>query len=217
MKSRRSTRRFKPDAVPKGCVDMILEAARWAPSAGNHQPWRFINVEDADIREKIGEIYQKIREADLEGIPVDSSSYKAVSERVKANFYRSIFTTAPLLIAVCAAPKESFCCRTYPMDCAVAIQNILLTSFKSIIKLAFEKSSSLTGIRCLLSWFKFLFFSRKDTPSVFLSQIYSTHKYLHYLLRKAGEDFFIDRLTRFNVYIILILFRTFNLLKGRVR
>jgi len=126
MKTRRSVRRFKPDPVPKEYVDMLLEAARWAPSAGNRQPWRFIIVEEASVREKIGELYQKMRKADLEGVPVDSPFYKAVSERVKANFYRNIFAIPPLLIVVCADPKESFHSRTYQMDCAVAIQNMLL-------------------------------------------------------------------------------------------
>jgi len=126
MKTRRSVRRFKPDKVPKEYANMILEAARWAPSAGNRQPWRFIIVRETNVREKIGEIYQKIREADLKGVPADSPFYKAVRERIKENFYRNIFSTAPLLIVVCADPKESFHSRTYPMDCAVAIQNMLL-------------------------------------------------------------------------------------------
>jgi len=126
MKTRRSIRRFKPDAVPKGFVDMVLEAARWAPSAGNRQPWRFIVVRDATARKEIGEIYQKMREAELKEMPAYSSHYKMISERIKANFYRNIFATAPLLIVVCANPRESFHYRTYPMDCAVAIQNMLL-------------------------------------------------------------------------------------------
>ncbi len=126
MKTRRSIRRFKPDVVPKECANMILEAARWAPSAGNRQPWRFIIVKEADVREKIGGIYQKMREADLKGVPADSPFYKAVSERIKADFYKNIFTSASLLIVVCADPKESFGYRTYPMDCAVAVQNMLL-------------------------------------------------------------------------------------------
>jgi len=126
MKTRRSIRRFKPDMVLKKCVDMILEAARWAPSAGNRQPWRFIVIKQANVRQIIGEIYQRMREADLKGVPTDSPFYKALSERIKANFYRNIFATAPLLIVVCADPKESFHSRTYPMDCAVAIQNMLL-------------------------------------------------------------------------------------------
>lgn len=36
---RRSIRAFKPDAVPKGLLRRLLEAARYAPSGANIQPW----------------------------------------------------------------------------------------------------------------------------------------------------------------------------------
>jgi len=52
--------------------------------------------------------------------------YETVRERIKANVYRGIFVTAPIIIAVCGVPKESFRMRTYVLDCAITIQNILL-------------------------------------------------------------------------------------------
>jgi len=39
IRERRSIRRFKTDEVPEGIISEILEAARWAPSWGNTQPW----------------------------------------------------------------------------------------------------------------------------------------------------------------------------------
>lgn len=43
LASRWSPTRFDPDhEVPTSTVDSLLEAARWAPSAGNSQPWAFI-------------------------------------------------------------------------------------------------------------------------------------------------------------------------------
>ncbi|MDI9644852.1 MAG: nitroreductase family protein, partial [Candidatus Verstraetearchaeota archaeon] len=44
IKSRRSVRRYKEDPVPSELVERILDAARWAPTGGNIQPWRFIVV-----------------------------------------------------------------------------------------------------------------------------------------------------------------------------
>ena len=41
VKGRRSIRKYKPDAVPRILLQEILEAARWAPSWGNTQPWEF--------------------------------------------------------------------------------------------------------------------------------------------------------------------------------
>jgi nitroreductase len=119
-------RRFKSDVVPKEYLDMILEAARWAPSAGNRQPWKFIIVSDMNTIEKLGEIYQDMRAADIREVPTDSDYYRAKSERVRTNFYKNIFTTAPLLIVVCADAGQSFRSRTWAMDCAIATQNMLL-------------------------------------------------------------------------------------------
>lgn len=47
---RRDVRRFRPDALPPGTVERLLELASLAPSVGLSQPWRFVLVEDAARR-----------------------------------------------------------------------------------------------------------------------------------------------------------------------
>jgi nitroreductase len=54
IKSRRSIRNFTDKKVTDEDLDTILEAARWAPSAVNRQPWHFVVVKDKILREKIG-------------------------------------------------------------------------------------------------------------------------------------------------------------------
>ncbi|MCP4754160.1 MAG: hypothetical protein GY866_25010 [Proteobacteria bacterium] len=54
--SRKSIRRYLPDPVPDEMVDKILEAARWAPTGENYQPWRFIVIKDQKTRDKIGDL-----------------------------------------------------------------------------------------------------------------------------------------------------------------
>jgi len=49
IKERRSIRKFKKKLVPYELLTEALDAARWAPSAGNLQPHEFIIVEDDDI------------------------------------------------------------------------------------------------------------------------------------------------------------------------
>jgi nitroreductase len=44
IKKRRSVRQFTPEAVPNQDLELILDAARYAPTAGNKQPWRFLVV-----------------------------------------------------------------------------------------------------------------------------------------------------------------------------
>ena len=53
VKTRRSIRSFKPDPLPDSYVDQIIEAARWVPSGANSQPWEFLVVRNAQIKEKI--------------------------------------------------------------------------------------------------------------------------------------------------------------------
>jgi nitroreductase len=45
IKTRRSIRRFKRNQIPYKLIEKILEAARWAPSGLNNQPWRFLVLE----------------------------------------------------------------------------------------------------------------------------------------------------------------------------
>lgn len=53
--ARRSIRKYKPDPVSEEIVTELLEAARWAPSGTNHQPWRFVVVRNPEVKVKIRE------------------------------------------------------------------------------------------------------------------------------------------------------------------
>lgn len=57
LKSRRSIRRFKPEPPPRDLVLKAIDVARYAPSARNSQPWRFIIIEDPVIRQRLGGIH----------------------------------------------------------------------------------------------------------------------------------------------------------------
>ena len=60
LKRRRSIRSgFQEDVpVPDEPIEKMLEAARWAPSAGNSQPWEFIVIRDRETRNKIVDLYK---------------------------------------------------------------------------------------------------------------------------------------------------------------
>ena len=51
--NRRSVRNFKPDPVPEPLLRRVLEAGRFAPSAGNHQPWKLVVVTDPKFIEEL--------------------------------------------------------------------------------------------------------------------------------------------------------------------
>ncbi len=57
MSTLRAVRRLKPDPIPADVLDRVLEAATWAPSGGNRQPWRMIVVREPATKAKLGELY----------------------------------------------------------------------------------------------------------------------------------------------------------------
>lgn len=60
VKSRGTCRNFSDKPIPDGYVEKILEAARWAPSGANAQPWSYIVIRSPEIRKKIFDAYCEI-------------------------------------------------------------------------------------------------------------------------------------------------------------
>ncbi len=107
IKTRRSIRTFKADPIPQDTLDLLLEAARWAPSAGNLQPWHFLVIKNEKLRHRLA----------------------------SESFGLTWLSTAPVIIVVCALPEKSaqrygergrtlYCLQ----DTAAAVQNILLAA-----------------------------------------------------------------------------------------
>lgn len=68
VRNRITTRAFDPGhVVPREHYELILEAARHAPSGANAQPWHFIVVTDPDLKRKIMEYFrdEQVRRARL--------------------------------------------------------------------------------------------------------------------------------------------------------
>jgi len=98
---RRTVRRYRPDPVPREDIEAILEAARWAPSGMNMQPWEFVVVTDEQTRRELGEL---------------ARYYVIHSQHVGR---------APVVIAVCGRKRRSPFARD---DCIFAGANILLAA-----------------------------------------------------------------------------------------
>ena len=108
IKGRRSIRAFKSEDVPPEIVEKLIDAARWAPSAGNIQPWEFIIVRNPEIKRNLA----------------------------KAALNQSFIEEAPVVIVVCADEirssqgygvrgKTLYCIQ----DTAAATQNIHLAAY----------------------------------------------------------------------------------------
>ena len=53
IRRRASVRKLKPDPIPDGYIEKILEAGRWAMSGANSQPWEYIVVKDAQVKKDL--------------------------------------------------------------------------------------------------------------------------------------------------------------------
>ncbi len=65
VKTRRTIRAIKPDPIPEDVVDRLIEAARWAPSGFNMQPWEFVVVKDLSLRTGIKKVVDDYRTNDF--------------------------------------------------------------------------------------------------------------------------------------------------------
>lgn len=58
MSTQRAVRRLRPDPIPDDVLDRVLQAACWAPTGGNAQPWRVVVVTDPDAKAGLQAIYR---------------------------------------------------------------------------------------------------------------------------------------------------------------
>ena len=58
MSTLRAVRRLREDPVPDDVLQRVLQAAAWAPSGGNTQPWRIVVVRDPEVRRQVGDLYR---------------------------------------------------------------------------------------------------------------------------------------------------------------
>src|SRR5918912_2342767 len=103
---RRSIRGYDPSRdVPDEYLEQLIEAARWAPSGGNGQPWHCVFIRDAADRAWNAELFLKQQE------------HKAEMERAARGHARLTgagFKNAPVHILVVGDPRvnESYPIRT---------------------------------------------------------------------------------------------------------
>jgi nitroreductase len=108
IKNRRSIRKFKKQDVTQDITEKLLEAARWAPSAGNVQPWAFVVASTQKMKQSLS----------------------------TAAFGQKDVEEASIVFVVCADEKlaeQSYGARGKSLFClqdtAAAVQNILLTAY----------------------------------------------------------------------------------------
>ena len=107
MFTQRAIRRFKKDPIPEEVMTDIMEAAIRAPNGGNTQQWRFIVVQDAEMRRKLGEIYHEAwwaKRADAGIYGPDDLPPGRNSMRSAMRLANEI-GDAPVMVLICATAK----------------------------------------------------------------------------------------------------------------
>jgi len=125
--TRRSIRRYTAEPVADDLIKKLLEAAMYAPSAHNQQPWQFIVIQDREVLNKIPEFHP----------------------------YSSMLKSAPLAILVCGDSSRFKSPYFWPQDCAAATQNILLAAralgLGAVWMGVYPKENLMDGLRTLLN------------------------------------------------------------------
>lgn len=131
---RRSIRHYQDRLVPEEVLRRLLEAARWAASAHNRQPWRFAVITDPARRVHLAEAMGQRFRVDL---AADGLAAEQIERQVTCSYQR--ISSAPALIMVCLSMADM---DLYPDDrrqqaerlmavqsVALAAQNLLLAAF----------------------------------------------------------------------------------------
>lgn len=125
IRSRRTIRSYMQKPIQNEHINIILDAARWAPSAANRQPWQFIVIKNKSTRRRIQRIVEENRRLT---ISVQAEPYKTAFSKYVTQW----ICDAPVHIVVCADPKKTAPHvngeETYKYATGAAIQNLMLAA-----------------------------------------------------------------------------------------
>jgi nitroreductase len=114
----RAMRRVKPDPIPADVQARILDAAIRAPSGGNSQGWRFLLVDDPNVKAKLGPLYRdaisklwefgyRDRLERARATPGDPESASLLRVQASAQHLADHFESVPLFLIAFARGDES--------------------------------------------------------------------------------------------------------------
>jgi nitroreductase len=121
----RACRSFADTPVSDDTIERMLAAATFAPSAENRQPWEFLVVRDALLRERIGELTQRAWEAHGRAFSEDRLSPALLAD-VDGGATGGV-ARAPVNIVVCADTERGLP-ATVESSIFPAVQNMLLAA-----------------------------------------------------------------------------------------
>jgi nitroreductase len=98
MWARRSVREFSSEPPPRECLELALRIASSAPSGAHRQPWRFVVVDDPDLKRQIRvAAEQEEREGYEHRFPAE---WKEALAKLGTDWHKPFLETAPYLVVV---------------------------------------------------------------------------------------------------------------------
>ncbi len=112
MSTQRAVRRLRPDPIPDDVLERLLQAACWAPSGGNQQPWRVVVVTDPAKKAGLQDLYRPEWQRyvagfmkRLEGLPEDQlDTWRRVA--AAGDHLADHLAEAPAILLFCADPRN---------------------------------------------------------------------------------------------------------------
>jgi coenzyme F420-0:L-glutamate ligase/coenzyme F420-1:gamma-L-glutamate ligase len=124
IRDRRSIRRYADRPIDESTLTRILEAATWAPSAHNRQPWRFCVVTDREVKHDLSRQMGARWRVDLTRDGADSDF---VERRVAASHARITGAAALIVPAVSMADMDHYPdARRNEAEWLMAVQSVAL-------------------------------------------------------------------------------------------
>jgi len=119
IKSRRSVRRYRDQAVSEELIRELLDIAVWAPSASNVQPWGFVVIQDKAYLKQLSE---RVKADVLERMETTPrlEQYRKSMENPKFD----VFYDAPVLVLFYGKKEHPYT----PHDCSMAALNFMLAA-----------------------------------------------------------------------------------------
>lgn len=111
MSTLRAVRRLKPDPIADDVLERVLQAAAWAPTGGNVQPFRIMVVKSAEKKTEIEKLYDeewtKYTAPNRKALPKMSEADRTKAEKtLKAGDYLARHLhEAPAVLVFCFNPN----------------------------------------------------------------------------------------------------------------
>lgn len=120
IKSRRSTRRFRDQAVARELIQQVVEAGRYAPSGGNSQSTHFLVISNADVLNRLAELVQQ----SFSRMEVTPGMYRSMVASIRASKTGNYVFHYHCPVLIVTANQRDY--GNNIADCACALENMML-------------------------------------------------------------------------------------------